>query len=213
MWHDLLGFEAPDHRAPKFVRTYAALERDATDAIEQFCADVRAGTFPSSAETYHMTDRMADALGLYGAARPSPSSPNSAPVSTRARARVVRGRGRVGLGGRYRRSSVDHWVARDAAACRLRSGFATTARGRAVRRLREVQRRGRRRGACACRGRRHCGPARAGPARACRRSGRTRDVVRAARATPTSRSRWRDVTSPLDITFFAADGSRSTRPG
>jgi 3-methyl-2-oxobutanoate hydroxymethyltransferase len=66
VWHDLLGFEAPGHRRPKFVRTYAELERDAQHAIEQFCADVREGTFPSSAETYHMTDRMADALGLYG---------------------------------------------------------------------------------------------------------------------------------------------------
>jgi len=67
VWHDLLGFGAPDHRRPKFVRAYAELERDAAAAIEQFCADVRAGTFPSSAETYHMTDRMAEALGLYGA--------------------------------------------------------------------------------------------------------------------------------------------------
>ena len=37
-----------------------------------------------------MTDRMAEALGLYGArARPSPSSRNSAPVSTRARLAVA----------------------------------------------------------------------------------------------------------------------------
>jgi hypothetical protein len=49
------------------VRAYAEFERDAAHAIGQFCADVRAGTFPSSAETYHMTDRMAEALGLYGA--------------------------------------------------------------------------------------------------------------------------------------------------
>src|SRR5437016_9741125 len=61
VWHDLLGFGAPDHRRPKFVRAYAEFERDAAVAIEQFCADVRAGTFPSSAETYHMTDRMAEA--------------------------------------------------------------------------------------------------------------------------------------------------------
>jgi 3-methyl-2-oxobutanoate hydroxymethyltransferase len=66
VWHDLLGFEAPGHRRPKFVRTYAEFERDAASVIEQFCADVRAGTFPSSAETYHMTDRMTEALGLYG---------------------------------------------------------------------------------------------------------------------------------------------------
>jgi 3-methyl-2-oxobutanoate hydroxymethyltransferase len=67
VWHDILGFEAPGHRRPKFVRAYAELERDAAMAIERFCTDVRAGTFPSSAETYHMTDRMAEALGLYGA--------------------------------------------------------------------------------------------------------------------------------------------------
>jgi len=66
VWHDLLGFGAPDHRRPKFVRAYAEFERDAAAAIEQFCADVRGGTFPSSAETYHMTDRMTEALGLYG---------------------------------------------------------------------------------------------------------------------------------------------------
>ena len=68
VWHDLLGFGAPEHRRPKFVRAYADFEQDAARAIEQFCADVRAGTFPSSAETYHMTDRMAEALGLYGGA-------------------------------------------------------------------------------------------------------------------------------------------------
>ena len=66
VWHDLLGFGAPEHRRPKFVRAYASFEEDAARAIEQFCADVRGGTFPSSAETYHMTDRIAEALGLYG---------------------------------------------------------------------------------------------------------------------------------------------------
>jgi 3-methyl-2-oxobutanoate hydroxymethyltransferase len=68
VWHDLLGFGRPGHRAPKFVRQYAALELAATEAIERFCADVRAGAYPASTETYHMTDRMADALGLYGGA-------------------------------------------------------------------------------------------------------------------------------------------------
>ncbi len=68
VWHDLLGFAGTERRAPKFVRQYAALELQATEAIERFCADVRAGTYPSSAETYHMTDRMAEALGLYGGA-------------------------------------------------------------------------------------------------------------------------------------------------
>jgi 3-methyl-2-oxobutanoate hydroxymethyltransferase len=70
VWHDLLGLAGTERRAPKFVRQYAALEVEATGAIERFCADVRAGTYPSSAETYHMTDRMAESLGLYGGTTP-----------------------------------------------------------------------------------------------------------------------------------------------
>lgn len=68
VYHDLLGFAAPGHRTPKFVRRYAALEDEATGAVARFVADVRGGRFPSSDETYHMTDQMAEALGLYGAA-------------------------------------------------------------------------------------------------------------------------------------------------
>jgi 3-methyl-2-oxobutanoate hydroxymethyltransferase len=72
VWHDLLGFAGTNRRSPKFVREYAALELDATASIERFCADVRAGVYPSSAETYHMTDQMADALGLYGGTTAEP---------------------------------------------------------------------------------------------------------------------------------------------
>jgi hypothetical protein len=49
------------------VREYAQLEAAATDAVARFVADVRTGRYPSSAETYHMTDRMGEALGLEGA--------------------------------------------------------------------------------------------------------------------------------------------------
>ena len=66
VWHDLLGFTGVGRKLPKFVRAYASLEKDATEAVTEFVADVRAGSFPSSVETYHMTDQMADALGLYG---------------------------------------------------------------------------------------------------------------------------------------------------
>jgi 3-methyl-2-oxobutanoate hydroxymethyltransferase len=72
VWHDLLGFSTTARRAPKFVRQYATLEDDATAAIARFCADVRAGAYPASAETYHMTDQMADALGLYGGTTAEP---------------------------------------------------------------------------------------------------------------------------------------------
>jgi 3-methyl-2-oxobutanoate hydroxymethyltransferase len=67
VWHDALGFTDDARKLPKFVRQYAALEETATRALGEFVSDVRAGRFPSSAETYHMTDRMADALDLDGA--------------------------------------------------------------------------------------------------------------------------------------------------
>jgi 3-methyl-2-oxobutanoate hydroxymethyltransferase len=65
VYHDILGFE--NRVRPRFVRRYASLLDDATTAIGRFAADVRAGSFPASAETYHVADGVADALGLYGA--------------------------------------------------------------------------------------------------------------------------------------------------
>ena len=76
--HDLLGLE--DRIAPKFVRRYAELGADATTAVEQFAADVRAGTFPSSEETYHAADLFLDDLHLAGRAdapRPDPARPDA----------------------------------------------------------------------------------------------------------------------------------------
>ncbi len=64
VFHDLLGFE--DRIAPKFVRRYADLKCDATNAITRFVTDVRDGRFPSSDETYHAADDVAEALELYG---------------------------------------------------------------------------------------------------------------------------------------------------
>jgi 3-methyl-2-oxobutanoate hydroxymethyltransferase len=66
VYHDILGFE--DRVRPKFVRRYANLQADATDAITQFAADVREGRFPASNETYHAADNVTEALGLYGSA-------------------------------------------------------------------------------------------------------------------------------------------------
>ncbi|HEY3725362.1 MAG TPA: 3-methyl-2-oxobutanoate hydroxymethyltransferase [Acidimicrobiia bacterium] len=63
VYHDLLGLE--DRKLPKFVRRYVDLRASATEAVEQFVADVRSGTFPSSDETYHMTDQMGEAFDLY----------------------------------------------------------------------------------------------------------------------------------------------------
>jgi 3-methyl-2-oxobutanoate hydroxymethyltransferase len=48
--HDMLGMLPGP--VPKFVRKYADLHAASTDAIRRFAADVRAGSFPSSEETY-----------------------------------------------------------------------------------------------------------------------------------------------------------------
>jgi len=79
--HDLLGLE--DRVAPKFVRRYAELGADATRAVARFAADVRAGTFPSSEETYHAADLFLDDLHLAGradSARAEESSDEPAPA-------------------------------------------------------------------------------------------------------------------------------------
>jgi len=71
VYHDILGFE--NRVRPRFVRRYASMLDDATSAIERFAADGRDGSFPASPETYHASDGVADALGLYGSGDEAPS--------------------------------------------------------------------------------------------------------------------------------------------
>ncbi|MBM3658547.1 MAG: 3-methyl-2-oxobutanoate hydroxymethyltransferase [Actinobacteria bacterium] len=64
VFHDLLGLE--ERITPKFVRRYADLGADARAALGAFVGDVRNGRFPSSDETYHAADTVADEIALYG---------------------------------------------------------------------------------------------------------------------------------------------------
>jgi 3-methyl-2-oxobutanoate hydroxymethyltransferase len=64
VFHDLLGIE--DRVLPKFVRRYASLKAEGVAAIAAFADDVRTRRFPSDAESYHLADDVAEALGLYG---------------------------------------------------------------------------------------------------------------------------------------------------
>jgi 3-methyl-2-oxobutanoate hydroxymethyltransferase len=64
--HDLLGIE--DRISPKFVRRYAAMKEEMVGAMAHYVDDVRSGTFPSEAESYHLSDEVAETLGLYGRA-------------------------------------------------------------------------------------------------------------------------------------------------
>jgi 3-methyl-2-oxobutanoate hydroxymethyltransferase len=66
VFHDVVGFE--DRLAPKFVRRYAELGRDAATAIAAFAADVRDGSFPSPEESYHVSSEVAEVLALYASA-------------------------------------------------------------------------------------------------------------------------------------------------
>ena len=60
--HDLLGLE--DRIAPKFVRRYGTAKADAVAAVSRYAADVRSRAFPSDAESYHLSDDAAAALGV-----------------------------------------------------------------------------------------------------------------------------------------------------
>ncbi|MGD0439880.1 MAG: 3-methyl-2-oxobutanoate hydroxymethyltransferase [Acidimicrobiales bacterium] len=60
--HDLLGLAGPT--VPRFVRRYAELGAAATAAVSEWAADVRAGRYPSEAESYHASSELRSALGL-----------------------------------------------------------------------------------------------------------------------------------------------------
>src|SRR6476660_8989758 len=60
VYHDLLGLQ--DWLRPKFVRRYANQQADAIAAVTRFADDVRVGNFPSSEETYHAADDVAETL-------------------------------------------------------------------------------------------------------------------------------------------------------
>jgi len=64
--HDLLGIE--DRISPKFVRRYASMKDEMVAAMASYVADVRGGEFPNDAESYHLSDEVAESLGLYGRA-------------------------------------------------------------------------------------------------------------------------------------------------
>jgi 3-methyl-2-oxobutanoate hydroxymethyltransferase len=61
VFHDLLGLS--DRIPAKFVRRYADLRTPAIEAIRAFADDVRAGSFPGDAETYHASAELRDAIG------------------------------------------------------------------------------------------------------------------------------------------------------
>jgi 3-methyl-2-oxobutanoate hydroxymethyltransferase len=49
--HDMLGLTF--QTAPKFARRYANVGEIISNAVREYCADVRSGGFPTDAESYH----------------------------------------------------------------------------------------------------------------------------------------------------------------
>ena len=60
VFHDLVGLTV-GHR-PKFVRLYANLSAEISRAVSAYCEDVRSGSFPSDAESYHSPAELRDHL-------------------------------------------------------------------------------------------------------------------------------------------------------
>jgi 3-methyl-2-oxobutanoate hydroxymethyltransferase len=64
VYHDVLGIE--ERMAPKFVRRYGDVGTASVEALAAYAADVRRRAFPSDAESYHLSDEVAESLSLYG---------------------------------------------------------------------------------------------------------------------------------------------------
>ena len=60
VWHDLLGLT--EGHTPKFVRRYAHLGPVIVDALMRFVGDVRTGSFPAAAESYHVPPEVVAAV-------------------------------------------------------------------------------------------------------------------------------------------------------
>lgn len=61
VFHDMVGFGTG--RAPKFARRYADLGGAITEAARRFADDVRAGAFPSDAESFHLPAEVREPAG------------------------------------------------------------------------------------------------------------------------------------------------------
>ena len=56
VFHDVLGLGSG--RYPKFVRGYANLADQATEALKRFKSDIESGSFPGDDESYHLSDEV-----------------------------------------------------------------------------------------------------------------------------------------------------------
>jgi 3-methyl-2-oxobutanoate hydroxymethyltransferase len=62
VFHDVLGVHDHEQKMPKFVRQYAHLAENATEALQRYSADVQSGTFPADSESYHLEKSVLESL-------------------------------------------------------------------------------------------------------------------------------------------------------
>lgn len=78
VFHDLVGLSFGT--SPRFVRLYADLKTQATEAVTRFCEDVRGGHYPAAEESYSLPE----GVSLADALPPGFTIEDSAAVSTAA---------------------------------------------------------------------------------------------------------------------------------
>jgi 3-methyl-2-oxobutanoate hydroxymethyltransferase len=61
--HDVLGYDLPGSFVPRHAKPFAQLGQLALDAAKHYVADVRAGAFPTSAQSFTMEESVLEALG------------------------------------------------------------------------------------------------------------------------------------------------------
>ena len=60
VFHDLVGLTIG--HTPKFARQYANLSAEISRAVQEYCGDVRSGSFPSDAESFHSSAELRERL-------------------------------------------------------------------------------------------------------------------------------------------------------
>ncbi len=80
--HDVLGLVPPGGHIPRHARPYVDLGSIILDAVQRYLVDVRAGNFPTAAQSFTMEDSVLAALDEAARLVPSAPRPGAIPPST-----------------------------------------------------------------------------------------------------------------------------------
>ena len=71
--HDILGYDVPGGYVPTHAKRYADLGEVILKAVKEYVAEVRAGQFPTEAQSFTMDESVLKALGESSAEQPRPA--------------------------------------------------------------------------------------------------------------------------------------------